>query len=208
MLLATLDQDPLTEPVVVVLTTLALLVQILVVIIAVLALASLASGSVRTVFDGLRSAIAGNEVWLAFGVAFTATAGSLFFQLYSGFEPCPLCWYQRYAMYPLVVLLPIVAVFGKGKRWPLMLVSLLPLAGGVIASLHRYEEAFPTVSFCSKGSLCVTRWLESTSPLDYITIPTLALTAFVAILVLLAFALFPPKSVVSGTAAAPRPGTS
>jgi len=196
MLLAA--NEPLTEPVVVVLTTLALLIQILVVIVALMAVASLASANAKLVFDGLRSAIAGNEVWLAFGVALTATAGSLFFELYSGFEPCPLCWYQRYAMYPLVVLLPLVAIFGKGKRWPVAAVALVPLTGAVIASLHRYQEAFPSVTFCSKGSLCITPWLEAASPLDYITIPTLALTAFVAILVLLAFALFPPRQVVTG----------
>ena len=44
---------------------------------------------------------------LAFVVAAVATAGSLYLSEVANFTPCTLCWYQRIAMYPLVVLLGI-----------------------------------------------------------------------------------------------------
>src|SRR4051812_43692595 len=46
-------------------------------------------------------------LWLAFLVAATATAGSLYFSEHAHFVPCNLCWYQRIAMYPLSLLLLI-----------------------------------------------------------------------------------------------------
>lgn len=41
----------------------------------------------------------------AFAVALVATAGSQFYEHGLGLFPCPLCWYQRMLMYPLVVVL-------------------------------------------------------------------------------------------------------
>ena len=38
-------------------------------------------------------------------VVLVATAGSQFYEHWVGLYPCPLCWYQRILMYPLVVLL-------------------------------------------------------------------------------------------------------
>ena len=39
--------------------------------------------------------------WL---VALVASVGSLFFSEVMEYPPCVLCWYQRIAMYPLVVI--------------------------------------------------------------------------------------------------------
>ena len=43
--------------------------------------------------------------WLAWLVAATSMFGSLYFSEHAHFEPCKLCWYQRIAMYSLVVVL-------------------------------------------------------------------------------------------------------
>ena len=51
--------------------------------------------------EPVRSALGLGALWLAFAVALTATAGSLYFSEVAGLEPCTLCWYQRIAMYPL-----------------------------------------------------------------------------------------------------------
>ena len=40
-------------------------------------------------------------IWL---VSLLATLGSLFFSEVMGLPPCVLCWYQRIAMYPMVVI--------------------------------------------------------------------------------------------------------
>ena len=44
---------------------------------------------------------------LAWLVALSATLGSLFLGEVMGMEPCVLCWYQRIAMYPLVLILAV-----------------------------------------------------------------------------------------------------
>ena len=49
--------------------------------------------------------------WL---VALLATVGSLYFSEIAGFVPCTLCWYQRIAMYPLVVILGVALSAATG----------------------------------------------------------------------------------------------
>ena len=43
--------------------------------------------------------------YLAWVIALVATVGSLFFSEVMGLPPCLLCWYQRIAMYPLVLII-------------------------------------------------------------------------------------------------------
>ena len=47
--------------------------------------------------------------WLfaAWAMGLVATLGSLFFAEVMKLPPCSLCWYQRIAMYPLVVILTV-----------------------------------------------------------------------------------------------------
>ncbi len=57
-------------------------------------------------------------LWIAFLVAGTATAGSLYFSEVANFVPCQLCWYQRIAMYPLAVILLVAAIRrDRSVRW-------------------------------------------------------------------------------------------
>jgi disulfide bond formation protein DsbB len=42
--------------------------------------------------------------WL---IASGSALGSLFFSDVMGFAPCVLCWYQRVALFPLVLILPM-----------------------------------------------------------------------------------------------------
>ena len=109
-------------------------------------------------------------------------AGSLYFSDVAHFTRCRLCWYQRIAMYPLAVILPIAAARGDGfvRRY------VAPLAGigAVIASYHILVERFPSLETraCDPLNPCSLMWVKR---LGYITIPTMALTGFAAILVLL-----------------------
>jgi disulfide bond formation protein DsbB len=48
-----------------------------------------------------------NLVFIAWVVVTSATLGSLFFSEVMGVPVCALCWYQRIAMYPLVLILAI-----------------------------------------------------------------------------------------------------
>ena len=59
----------------------------------------------RTWFDALHRFLHPYAYQLAFISALMATMASLFLSEVLHFQPCILCWYQRIAMYPQVVLL-------------------------------------------------------------------------------------------------------
>ena len=63
-------------------------------------------------------------VW---ATALVATAGSLFFSEVMELPPCVLCWYQRIAMYPLVLMVG-TGIAMRDARWKMYSVPLM-LAG-------------------------------------------------------------------------------
>ena len=128
--------------------------------------------------------------YAAWAVALVATTGSLYFSEVMRLPPCTLCWYQRIAMYPLVLILSI----GIATSDPRARLYALPFAvtGWVIAAYHNllYYKIIPEgFTTCTSGVSCTSRQLEW---LGFITIPLLSLTAFTLLLVLLA--LFKPQS--------------
>ena len=58
----------------------------------------------------LVAAVDDAALWIAFLVAATCMAGSLYFSEVADFVPCRLCWFQRIAMYPLAVILLVAAI--------------------------------------------------------------------------------------------------
>jgi disulfide bond formation protein DsbB len=133
----------------------------------------------RHPFEVLR----GTTMWLAGAVAAFATIGSLYLSESVGLIPCQLCWYQRIAMYPLAVILPIAA-FRKDVMARLPVVVLATIGAG-IAAYHRLLQAFPTLD---SGS-CSAVGPSCSSPLikefGFVTIPYMALSAFVLIIALM-----------------------
>ncbi len=121
---------------------------------------------------------------LAVLVAMTATLGSLFYSEVAGYLPCTLCWYQRIAMYPLVVTL-LAAVMRSEQA---VLDSSLALAtiGSVISAYHNYIYfAASPLGVCSvdgQGVSCLARYVTE---FNFVTIPLMAFTAFVIVAVLL-----------------------
>jgi disulfide bond formation protein DsbB len=120
----------------------------------------------------------GAWVWV-FGcwlVAAVSTLGALFFSEVMGIPPCVLCWYQRIAMFPLVLLLPL-GLFPFDPRvvryaWPLAaagwlvaLYHLLVAAGVIPESLQPCTQGVP----CAEDPI---RWL------GFVTIPLLSFVAF------------------------------
>jgi disulfide bond formation protein DsbB len=119
---------------------------------------------------------------LAAAVATVAMLGSLYYSEVANFPPCRLCWYQRICMYPLVPILAIAAARrDRGVRW-----YALPLAvtGAAISTWHILVERFPSLESgaCDPANPCSIIWVEK---LGYLTIPTMALSGFVAIALLL-----------------------
>lgn len=134
----------------------------------------------------------GTTVWAlvfcAWLVAAVSTLGALFMGEVMGITPCVLCWYQRIAMFPLVLVLGL-GLFPLDAR---VVRYALPLAvcGVLLASYHVLltwgvipEAMAPCVQGVPCGRIQV-QWL------GFITIPLLAFAAFLTInLLLIAAAL-------------------
>jgi disulfide bond formation protein DsbB len=166
------------------LAALGVLGQVLValVLLAFLAAAVGVEGPVRV----LRSTLWGYELWAAFLVAAVATGGSLFFSEIAGYVPCELCWYQRTCMYPLSLLTLLAAA---RHDHPIARYLLpLPIVGAGVSVHHLLIEnaVIREPSACRVGGAgCAVKWINE---FGYVTIPTLALTAFALLIVFLAFA--------------------
>jgi disulfide bond formation protein DsbB len=120
---------------------------------------------------------------IALLAAWIATCGSLFISEVIGWQPCLLCWYQRIAMYPLALILPI----GILRRDRGLHLYALPLALlGAPISLYHYllikTNLFPPPP-CTVGIPCTVDYINW---FGFINIPFLALTAFLIVIVMMA----------------------
>jgi disulfide bond formation protein DsbB len=130
---------------------------------------------------GGRYATFWTPLFLAWLLALLATAGALFLGEVMGNTPCVLCWYQRIAMFPLVLVLGM----GLFTSDPRSARYALPLAavGWGIAAYHLMvfwgvvsEGLVP----CGKGSSCTDVDVQVAG---VVPIPLLSLAAFTGILV-------------------------
>lgn len=118
---------------------------------------------------------------LAFVIALVSVLSSLYYSEVAHFIPCDLCWFQRIFMYPLVVLLGLALIKKKDEiiDYALGLVAV----GTLISLYHNYiYYNAKTTNFCSIVSPCTQKYITS---FGYISIPLMALTAFLMIAVLL-----------------------
>lgn len=116
----------------------------------------------------------------AFIVALTAMLGSLYFSEVSGFAPCKLCWFQRVFMYPLPFILLVAQITIDKKIWKYILP--LSLTGVLFSSYHYYlQRAANPLSPCSTIGFSVSCSDRFFMHYNYITIPWMALSAFVLI---------------------------
>lgn len=121
---------------------------------------------------------------LAFVVAFVAMAGSLVYSEIIGYEPCKLCWFQRIFMYPQVFILGLALI--KKDRAAADYSIILSVVGAIIAGYHYLLQrgAVPATT-CSVVGYSVSCAQKFVMQYGYITIPLMALTAFVAIALLM-----------------------
>lgn len=119
---------------------------------------------------------------LVFAAWFTATLaalGALFLSEVMGFAPCVLCWWQRVAMFPLVLILAL-GLFpfdAKVLRYamPLALIGLGVAAFHVLLTMGIIPESLAP---CRQGIPCQTiqvQWF------GFVTIPLLSFLAFLTI---------------------------
>ena len=121
--------------------------------------------------------------YAAWVTALTGMAGSLFFSEVMDLPPCVLCWYQRIAMYPLVLIIGIGIGTGD-TRWKMyaLPLALIGLAVSIYQNLLYYGVIPENLSPCTQGVSCTERQIEW---LGFITIPLMGLLAFVAIAICL-----------------------
>jgi disulfide bond formation protein DsbB len=112
----------------------------------------------------------------------TATAGSLWSSEVAGFIPCELCWFQRIAMYPLAVLLPLAAIRRDDAVRPY--VRALAGLGLALSVWHVLIQRVPALSgttSCAADAPCTAMWVNV---FGVMTIPTMAAFGFFAVLAL------------------------
>lgn len=117
---------------------------------------------------------------VAAAVAIGAMGGSLYFSERAGFIPCELCWFQRIAMYPMAVILPIGIIRrDQNVMWYSLALSSIGL---MISGYHVWIQWFPSSSnFCEFDNPCSAKWVEA---FDVFTIPQMAGMSFLLIIVL------------------------
>ena len=132
-----------------------------------------------------------HAISLAFTAAHLATLGSLTYSEILGYEPCKLCWFQRIFMYPQVLILGF-ALWGKHKGSRALLDTSLALSiiGAAVALYHYLMQ----LGIVSEGSCAAVGYSVSCAErfvmqFGYITIPFMALSAFLFI----AFLIFQKK---------------
>src|SRR5687767_7941374 len=118
--------------------------------------------------------------WL---IASGSALGSLFFSHVMGFAPCVLCWYQRIALFPLVLILPmgLFPLDAKAAKFALP----LTVAGLLTAIYHNllYVGLIPkSIQPCAQGVSCTENYFEL---FGFVSIPVLSLLALSAMTALL-----------------------
>jgi len=151
-------------------------------LVVLIRLAAFVSAGARRASEAIGAVLEPNAVGLAFVVAMLATMGSLYFSEVAHFDPCKLCWFQRIAMYPLVILLGIAAVrrdAGIG-----IYAKALAGIGALISTYHLALEWVPSLDTgaCGTGPSCTVIWFRE---FGFISLPMLALAAFLLIITLL-----------------------
>jgi disulfide bond formation protein DsbB len=170
----------MTTDIVILLSVLGVVGQVLVALGIVVGLLALAG--VRGPLDWIRNLLWGYELWGAFVVAAIATGGSLFYSQVAGFIPCEFCWFQRMMMYPLSILTLLIAARGDNRAARYLLP--LPVVGAGTSIYHMLLEhhVIKEPGACTlTGGGCTANWIALHS-FGYLTIPTLALTAFLLLI--------------------------
>ena len=127
--------------------------------------------------------------YVAWVTALIAMAGSLFFSEVMELPPCVLCWYQRIAMYPLVVVIGVgIVLRDKRLKYYALGLSGIGLMVSIYHNLLYYVLIPESIVPCAEGVSCTSRQIEW---LGFITIPLMSLTAFV--IVTLSLLIYRPK---------------
>lgn len=147
-------------------------------------------------FSGQVSFIARWALWKAFALAFIGSALTLVYSDILGFEPCPLCWWQRIFLYPQVILLGMALWRESYLRTAVDFSIVMSVIGAGIAVYHHLLQMMPagTLPCPATGPSCAQiTFLE----FGYITYPMMALALFGLLIVLMLYVRSSPQSQLS-----------
>lgn len=169
--------QPLTGTVISILSLLTLLSNFLVIAVVVFLVLRRIFPKYKN-FEKLAGIISDNYLSIVLVISATATVGSLSLSEVISFIPCKLCWYQRAMMYP-IALISFVAIITndiKVKKY----IMPLSIVGILIAGYHILVQMFPQVLECSdEVAKCSAK---DFAQYGYITIPVMAFSAFLLII--------------------------
>lgn len=119
----------------------------------------------------------------AFVLALVATLGSLYFSEIAGYPPCKLCWIQRLAIFPSLIVLAV----GLLRKDSLLHTYILPLTiPGLVVSIYHnllyYNVFAESKATCEAGISCTTKYIEW---FGFVTIPLLALVTLIGLTILM-----------------------
>ena len=124
-------------------------------------------------------------LYIAWVTALTSMIGSLFFSEVMLLPPCVLCWYQRIAMYPLVLIIGAAIMTRDGNvRIYALPLAVAGLATAVYHNLIYYGIVPESLTPCAEGVPCNAVQLEL---LGFVTIPLMGLASFAVITLSLLF---------------------
>lgn len=123
-----------------------------------------------------------SSLYIALLAAWIAMLGSLYFSEVAHYVPCLLCWYQRILMYPLTLVLGI-GLLRRDENLPLLVLPFSVLGIGVSTYHVLLEKTdwFSSAATCQVGVPCTVLWINW---FGFITIPFLALIAFLSITIM------------------------
>jgi disulfide bond formation protein DsbB len=114
--------------------------------------------------------------YIVWCIALLSMVGSLFFSEVMELPPCVLCWYQRIAAYPLVLIVGIGIVLKDPRMKTYALpFAIIGLAISVYHNLLYYGFIPEAITPCTEGVPCNAVQLEW---LGFITIPLMGLASF------------------------------
>lgn len=126
--------------------------------------------------------------WL---IALAGLVGSLFFSEVMSLPPCVLCWYQRIAAYPLVIIIAVgILLRDVRMKYYALPLSVIGLGIAVYHNLLYYGVITEPLVPCTEGVPCTLQQIEW---LGFITIPFMSLVSFAVMSLLLLF--YKPKEI-------------
>ena len=122
-----------------------------------------------------------NILFVAWAASIIAMFGSLYFSEVKQYEPCTLCWYQRIIMYPFTIIIGIALI---RKDYQISFYTMILSAIGAIISTYHYliqKIPFFSDNVIACGRIpCTGQYINW---FGFITIPFLALIAFIIIFI-------------------------